>query len=181
MGQDEIETTAENLTERMKALGSQIKEFIICPIYANLPSDQQAKIFEKTPQGAQKVVLATNIAEKSLTIDGSGAAMSWLCRLYTTWQNELEPTTVPEIMRTNMGNVVLMLKSLDIDDLIHFDFMDVPPAKMLIHALEQLYALGALNDQGELTKLGRNMAEFPLESMLSKLVIVSEKYECTSE
>ncbi len=71
------------------------------------------------------------------------------------YQNELEENTVPEIQRTNLGNVVLMLKSLGINDLIHFDFMDPPPAETLIKALEQLYALGALNDRGELTKLGR--------------------------
>jgi pre-mRNA-splicing factor ATP-dependent RNA helicase DHX16 len=51
----------------------------------------------------------------------------------------------------------------------------------LIRALEQLYALGVLNDWGELTKLGWWMAEFPLEPMLSKSVIASEKYECESE
>ena len=45
-------------------------ELIICPIYANLPSDLQAKIFEPTPEGARKVVLAMNIAETSITIDG---------------------------------------------------------------------------------------------------------------
>ena len=72
------------------------------------------------------------------------------------YQNELEENTVPEIQRTNLGNVVLMLKSLGINDLIHFDFMDPPPAETLIKALEQLYALGALNDRGELTKLGRS-------------------------
>jgi pre-mRNA-splicing factor ATP-dependent RNA helicase DHX16 len=55
------------------------------------------------------------------------------------------------------------------------------PSDALIRALEQLYALGALNDLGELTKLGRRMAEFPLEPMLSKSVIASEKYECVSE
>jgi pre-mRNA-splicing factor ATP-dependent RNA helicase DHX16 len=80
-----------------------------------------------------------------------------------------------------MGNVVLMLKSLGINDLLNFDFMDSPPAETLIRALEQLYALGALNDRGELTKLGRRMAEFPLEPMLSKSVIASEKYKCVSE
>jgi pre-mRNA-splicing factor ATP-dependent RNA helicase DHX16 len=55
------------------------------------------------------------------------------------------------------------------------------PSDALIRALEQLYALGALNDRGELTKLGRRMAEFPLEPMLSKAVIASEKYQCASE
>ena len=56
-----------------------------------------------------------------------------------------------QIQRTNLGNVVLLLKSLGIDDLIHFDFMDPPPPETLILALEQLYALGALNHMGELT------------------------------
>ena len=56
-----------------------------------------------------------------------------------------------------MGNVVLMLKSLGINDLLHFDFMDKPPAETLMRALEQLYALGALNDRGELTKLGLHL------------------------
>lgn len=62
-GQEEIETAAEILAERAKNLGSRIPELMICPIYANLPSDQQAKIFEKTPKGVRKVVIATNIAE----------------------------------------------------------------------------------------------------------------------
>lgn len=223
-GQEEIETAAEMLTQRTRNLGSRISELIVCPIYANLPSDQQAKIFEKTPKGARKVVLATNIAETSLTIDGikyvidtgfnkqksfsakhgmeslvvtpisqaaanqragrAGRTQPGKCfRLFTAWsfQHELEPNTIPEILRTNMGNVVLLLKSLGINDLIHFDFMDRPPSEALIRALEQLYALGALNDRGELTKLGRRMAEFPLDPMLSKAVIVSEKYKCTSE
>jgi pre-mRNA-splicing factor ATP-dependent RNA helicase DHX16 len=69
-GQEEIETTYEVLKERTSKLGSRIGELIILPIYANLPSDMQAKIFEPTPPGARKVVLATNIAETSLTIDG---------------------------------------------------------------------------------------------------------------
>ena len=223
-GQEEIEAAAEILAQRSKALGSRIAELIICPIYANLPPEQQATIFEKTPKGARKVVLATNIAETSLTIDGicyvidsgfakqnnynarsgmeslivtpisqaaanqragrAGRTAPGKCfRLFTAWsfQHELEPNTVPEILRTNMGNVVLMLKSLGINDLMHFDFMDRPPADALIRALEQLYALGALNDRGELTKLGRRMAEFPLDPMLSKTVLASEKYKCTSE
>jgi len=197
---------------------------IICPIFANLPSEQQAKIFQKAPPQARKVVLATNIAETSLTIDGicyvidtgfnkqnsydartgmeslivtpvsqaaadqragrAGRTQPGKCfRLFTSWsyQNELELNTVPEIMRTNMCSVVLTLKSLGINDLLNFDFMDSPPADTLIRALEQLYALGALNDRGELTKLGRKMAEFPLDPMLSKSLITAEKYKCVKE
>ncbi|GLE00391.1 hypothetical protein PINS_up009148 [Pythium insidiosum] len=73
------------------------------------------------------------------------------------------------------------MKSLGINDLLHFDFMDPPPEKALIRALEQLYALGALNDRGELTKLGRRMAEFPLDPMMSKALLAAEKFGCTEE
>ena len=59
--------------------------------------------------------------------------------------------------------------------------MDAPPVETLMKALEQLYALGALNAKGELTKLGRRMAEFPIDPMLSKMLIASEQYNCTEE
>lgn len=80
-----------------------------------------------------------------------------------------------------MANTVLLLKSLGINDLMGFDFMDAPPAETLIRSLEQLYALGALNDRGELTKLGRRMAEFPIDPMLSKSLIAAETYHCTEQ
>ena len=73
---------------------------------------------------------------------------------------------------------MLMLKSLGIDDLIHFDFMDPPPPETLIRAFELLYSLGSLNYDGDLTKLGRRMAEFPVDPMLSKAIIQSEAYKC---
>jgi hypothetical protein len=57
------------------------------------------------------------------------------------------PVVASPSQRTNLGNVVLMLKSLGIHDLMNFDFMDPPPAETLLRALEQLYALGALNDK----------------------------------
>jgi len=69
-GQDEIDAAMENLQSTARALGGTVAELIVCPIYANLPSDMQARIFEPTPEGARKVVLATNIAETSITIDG---------------------------------------------------------------------------------------------------------------
>jgi len=223
-GQDEIESAQETLQTRTRGFGTKIPELIVLPIYANLPSDMQAKIFEPTPPGARKVVLATNIAETSITIDNiiyvidpgfakqnsynprtgmeslivtpvakasanqragrAGRVAPGKCfRMYTRWAylNELEDNTIPEIQRTNLGSVVLMLKSLGINDLIHFDFMDPPPAETLIRALEQLYALGALNDRGELTKLGRRMAEFPMDPQLSKMLIVSASYGCSTE
>ncbi|KAG8087095.1 hypothetical protein GUJ93_ZPchr0010g9756 [Zizania palustris] len=223
-GQEEIETIDEILKHRTRGLGTKIAELLICPIYANLPTELQAKIFEPTPEGARKVVLATNIAETSLTIDGikyvvdpgfckiksynprtgmesllinpiskasanqragrSGRTGPGKCfRLYTSYNymHDLEDNTVPEIQRTNLANVVLTLKSLGIHDLVNFDFMDPPPSEALLKALEQLFALSALNSRGELTKTGRRMAEFPLDPMLSKMLVASEKYKCSDE
>lgn len=223
-GQDEIESMAENLTETCRKLGSRIKEMIICPIYANLPSDLQQRIFEPTPPNARKVVLATNIAETSITIDGivyvidpgfvkenvynpstgmeslvvtpcsrasadqragrAGRVGAGKCfRLFTKWAylNELPANPTPEILRTNLASVVLLLLSLGINDLIHFDFMDAPASETLIKALELLYALGALNDKGLLTKIGRQMAEFPTDPMQAKALLSSEKFNCTEE
>lgn len=223
-GQDEIDAAMENLQSTARALGGKVAELIVCPIYANLPSDMQARIFEPTPEGARKVVLATNIAETSITIDGiafvidpgfvkqnsynprtgmaaltvvpcsrasanqragrAGRVGPGKCfRLFTKWafQNEMDENTIPEIQRTNLANVVLLLKSVGIHDLLNFDFLDPPPTDTLIRSLELLYALGALNDRGELTKLGRRMAEFPVDPMMSKAILASEEYRCTEE
>lgn len=223
-GQEEIEACQEILTERIKGLGSKIRELIILPIYANLPSDMQAKIFEPTPPGARKVILATNIAETSLTIDGisyvidpgyakqnyfnarsgmeslvvnpisrasanqragrAGRVGPGKCfRLYTKWafENEMEENTIPEIQRVNLGNVVLQLKSLGIHDLINFDYLDPPPAETLILALEQLYALKALNHKGELTSTGRKMAEIPVDPMMARMILAADQHKVVEE
>ena len=74
-----------------------------------------------------------------------------------------------------------MLMSLGIYDLVHFDFLDPPPHETLVAALEHLYALGAVNHKGVLTKLGRRMAEFPCDPPMSKMIISSENYGCTDE
>ena len=62
------------------------------------------------------------------------------------------PTSIPEIQRTNLANTVLLLKAMGINDLINFDFMDPPPIQTLISAMEQLYTLGALDDEGLLRR-----------------------------
>jgi len=104
-------------------------------------------------------------------------------RLYTesAFSTEMLPTSVPEIQRTNLGNVVLQLKAMGINDLLGFDFMDPPPVQTMVGAMEALYALGSLDDEGLLTRLGRKMAEFPLEPQLAKMLIVSVDLGCSEE
>ncbi len=223
-GQEEIDTACAILQERMRKLGDEAPELIVLPVYSALPAEMQTKIFEPAPAGARKCIIATNIAEASLTIDGvyyvvdpgfskikvfnpklgmdslvvapisqasarqragrAGRTGPGKCyRLYTenAFKNEMLSTTVPEIQRTNLANTVLLLKAMGINDLIHFDFMDPPPVQTLIAAMENLYSLSALDDDGLLTKLGRRMAEFPLEPPLSKMLLTSVDLKCSDE
>ncbi|XP_043483846.1 ATP-dependent RNA helicase DHX8 [Leptopilina heterotoma] len=223
-GQEEIDTACEILYERMKSLGKDVPELIILPVYSALPSEMQTRIFEPAPPGSRKVVIATNIAETSLTVDGiyyvvdpgfvkqkvynsktgmdslnvtpisqaaakqragrAGRTGPGKCyRLYTerAYRDEMLPTPVPEIQRTNLATTVLQLKTMGINDLLHFDFMDAPPVESLIMALESLHSLSALDNEGLLTRLGRRMAEFPLEPNLSKMLIMSVHLQCSEE
>ena len=223
-GQEEIDTSCEILFERMKALGPSVPELIILPVYSALPSEMQSRIFEPAPIGSRKVVIATNIAETSITIDGiyyvidpgfvkqnaydpklgmdslvvtpisqaqakqragragrTGPGKAF--RLYTeaAFQSEMLPTTIPEIQRQNLSHTILMLKAMGINDLLHFDFMDPPPTNTMLTALEELYALSALDDEGLLTRLGRKMADFPMEPALAKVLIYSVDQSCSDE
>ena len=76
---------------------------------------------------------------------------------------------------------MLTLKAMGINDLLAFDFMDPPPPATLVSALEQLYNLGALDEEGMLTRLGRKMAEFPLDPPVSKMLIASVDLGCSEE
>jgi ATP-dependent RNA helicase DHX8/PRP22 len=223
-GQEEIDTSCEILFERMKALGPSVPELIILPVYSALPSEMQSKIFDPAPPGSRKVVIATNIAETSITIDHiyyvidpgfvkqnaydpklgmdslvvtpisqaqakqragrAGRTGPGKCfRLYTeaAFQSEMLPTSIPEIQRQNLAHTILMLKAMGINDLLHFDFMDPPPTNTMLTALEELYALSALDDEGLLTRLGRKMADFPMEPALAKVVIAAVDLGCSDE
>uniref|UniRef100_A0A7M4EN73 RNA helicase n=1 Tax=Crocodylus porosus TaxID=8502 RepID=A0A7M4EN73_CROPO len=222
-GQEDIEVTSEQIVEHLEEL-EKAPALAVLPIYSQLPSDLQAKIFQKAPDGVRKCIVATNIAETSLTVDGimfvidsgycklkvfnprigmdalqiypisqananqragrAGRTGPGQCfRLYTqsAYKNELLPTTVPEIQRTNLANVVLLLTSLGVQDLLQFHFMDPPPEDNMLNSMYQLWILGALDNTGGLTPTGRLMVEFPLDPALSKMLIVSCDMGCSSE
>lgn len=184
----------------------------------------QSRIFEPAPPGGRKVVIATNIAETSITIDGiyyvidpgfskqvaydpklgmdslvvtpisqaqakqragrAGRTGPGKCfRLYTeaAYESEMLPTSIPEIQRTNLAHTILMLKAMGINDLLTFDFMSPPPVATMLSAMEELYALSALDDEGLLTRLGRKMADFPMEPSLAKVLLASADMGCSDE
>jgi ATP-dependent RNA helicase DHX8/PRP22 len=224
-GQEEIDMACQVLHDRMMKLADlKPPPLIPLPVYSALPSEMQTAIFETAPPGCRKCVIATNIAEASVTIDGiyfvvdpgfakikvfnpragmdslivspisqasarqragrAGRTGPGQCyRLYTehALMNEMLPTAVPEIQRSNLANIALMLKAMGIEDLIDFDFMDKPSVQTLVNALETLWLLGALDDEGYLTKLGRRMAEFPMAPEESKMLLAAVDLGCADD
>lgn len=229
-GLDEIEDTCKRIKEEIDKMGEDVGDIKVFPLYSTLPVNQQAKLFESRPpdnaNGARgrKVIVSTNIAETSITIDGiafvvdpgfsklkvynprirvesllissiskanaqqragrAGRTGPGKCfRLFTekAYQSEMQDFVYPEILRSNLGSVILNMKKLGIDDLIHFDFVDPPSPQSLFSAMETLNYLAAINDDGDLTELGSMMAEFPLDPQLAKMVIASCEYNCSNE
>ena len=226
-GQDDIEATCVLLADRVDKVMSgeqagRMRPLTILPIYSQLPQELQAKIFE--PSEHRKVIVATNIAETSLTVDGvrfvvdagfcklkvynprigmdtlhitpisrananqrkgrAGRTAPGICwRLFTehSFYYELLDATVPEIQRTNLANVVLLLKSLGVKNLLEFDFMDPPPQATILNSMHQLWLLQALGDDGELTGMGKRMGQFPLDPSLSKMILMGDLLGCVME
>ncbi|KAJ2657678.1 DEAH-box ATP-dependent RNA helicase prp22 [Coemansia sp. RSA 1200] len=188
-------TASRQMQTRSRTRRSMVPELIILPVYSSLPSEMQYCIFEPAPPGSRKIVISTNIAEMSVTIDGiyyvvgpgfvkqntydaksgldqlvvtpisqaqsnqrsgrAGRTGPGKCyRLYTesAFRNERLPNSVPEIQLPT-----------------------------LIASLELLYSLGALDEEGLLTRIGRKMAEFPMSPELPKAILVSVEYGCSEE
>ncbi|GBG26225.1 ATP-dependent RNA helicase dhx8 [Hondaea fermentalgiana] len=110
-------------------------------------------------------------------------ARGFCWRMYTENQfvHELLPAQVPEIQRTNLGNVVLLLKTIGVRDLLSFDFMDPPPKENIVDSMYQLWVLGALDGAGELTALGTQMAKYPLDPPLAKMLISARELGCAED
>ena len=160
------------------------------PLYGTLSPEVQAAVFAAAkPPGARKIVVATNIAETSVTVPGvryvidpgyvkqkaynpersmealvvvpisrvaaqqrsgrAGRTAPGQCyRLYSSACLSAMPVeTVPEIMRSNLANVVLTLKALGVGDVLGFEFFEPPDADQLAEALLLLHALAALDGE----------------------------------
>jgi len=162
----------------MSVLQPHDMKMLPLPMYSGLPSEQQMLVFRQPAPNTRKVIVATNVAETSITIDGivyvidsgfvkiraynplttteslvvvpvsqsaanqragrAGRITAGKCfRLFTEQSFlELPVKTTPEMLRTNLATVVLQLKAMGIDNVVHFDFMSPPPSAAMIRALE---------------------------------------------
>jgi pre-mRNA-splicing factor ATP-dependent RNA helicase DHX15/PRP43 len=232
-GEEEIEDAARKISLEADEMVREADAgpLKVYPLYGSLPPHMQQRIFEPAPpprrpggRPGRKVIVSTNIAETSLTIDGivyvvdpgfskqkiynprirvesllvspiskasaqqragrAGRTRPGKCfRLYTegAFKKELIDQTYPEILRSNLSSTVLELKKLGIDDLVHFDLMDPPAPETLMRALEELNYLACLDDDGNLTPLGRLASEFPLDPALAVMLISSPEFYCSNE
>lgn len=225
-GQDDIDTAVQLLTEAAQNNGkSSSSGMTILPLYSGLPRADQDLIFSPTPRGKRKVVISTNIAETSLTLEGivyvvdsgfskqrfynpitdienlvvapiskasarqragrAGRVRPGKCfRLYTEdyYISEMSAEGIPEMQRSNLVSCVIQLKALGIDNILGFDWPASPPPEAMVRALEVLYSLGVLDDDAKLTSpVGFQVAEIPLDPMISKMIIASDQLGCSEE
>ncbi len=224
-GKEDIEAVCELIKVRLTEIGPQALEtLLVLPCHAVMPAAEMMRITEPAPEGKRKCIVATNVAETSLTIDGvvyvvdsgyhkcsvynpnlgmralqifpiaqahaiqrmgrAGRTREGICmRLYTQHQfeSELLPIPVPEIQRSSIDSVILLLKSIGVRDLFHFDFLDPPPEKMMRNSLMRLWMLGAVDGAGEITADGKMMADLPAEPMVGKALLAAAKLNCAEE
>ncbi|KAK3159039.1 hypothetical protein QOZ80_2AG0144910 [Eleusine coracana subsp. coracana] len=188
----------------------------VLPLYAMLPASQQLQVFKDIPEGERLVVVATNVAETSLTIPGikyvvdtgkqkvknydpatgmSSYEIQWISkasasqragragrtgpghcyRLYSAaayGKNDLFPEFAePEIKKTPVEGIVLMLKFMAIDKVANFPFPTPPDKESLIEAERCLRTLEALDSHDSLTPMGKAMAQYPMSPRHSRLLL----------
>jgi ATP-dependent RNA helicase DDX35 len=224
-GQEDIETAIKLLEEEAHSNQKNSSGLLPLPLYSGLSRSEQELIFTPTPRGKRKVILSTNIAETSLTLEGvvyvidsgfskqkfynpisdieslvvapiskasarqrsgrAGRVRPGKCyRLYTEdyFLNQMPGEGIPEMQRSNLVSTVIQLKALGIDNILGFDWPAPPSSEAMIRALEVLYSLQILDDDAKLTSpTGFQVAELPLDPMISKMILASSELGCSHE
>ena len=215
-GEREIRETVEALRKHHPP-GTEV-----LPLYARLSQAEQERIFR--PQGnARRVVLATNVAETSLTVPGIRYVVdSGLARVKRySWRNKVEqlriepvsqasanqragrcgrigpgvcirlydeidfkqraPFTDPEVLRSSLASVILRMKALKLDDIETFPFVDRPLGRAIADGYHLLQELGALDEQNQLTEVGRTLSRLPVDPRLARMILAAKDQQCLTE
>lgn len=201
--------------------GRRSRQVEIVPLFGRLTNAEQQRVFAPTQK--RKIVVATNIAETSLTIPGirfvidtglarisryvpqsrtrrlpvepvaqssadqrkgrCGRVSNGVCiRLYSEQDfNERPRFAQPEIQRSNLADVILRMKAFGLGDIEEFPFLNAPPAKGIRAGYALLHELGAIDDAGVLTELGRDLAHLPVDPTVGRMVLQARAEKCMSE
>ena len=214
-GEREIREAAEALRKRHPP------HVEILPLYARLSAQEQERIFRST--NARRIVLATNVAETSLTVPGirfvvdtgiarvkrysyrnkveqlqiesisqasanqragrCGRVAAGVCiRLYEEQDYlQRDKFTDPEILRSSLASVILRMKSLRLTDVETFPFVEPPMGRAIADGYQLLQELGALDDKNELTTIGRQLAQLPLDPRVARMILAGKDNACLTE
>ncbi|KAM3077038.1 Salivary acidic proline-rich phosphoprotein 1/2 [Clarireedia jacksonii] len=222
-GQEEIEHMQIRLEVLGTTLSKEVPKIKVLPLFGALPPEAQQLVFEPLREKmTRKIVLATNIAETSVTVPGVRYVVD-SCRAkvkkYRTklgfeslltvpiskqsalqrmgragreapgkcWRAVAESEYVeylqdeiPEILRCDVLEAVLKMKARGVQDVINFPLMDSPDVDAMKQAIFQLNAMGALDDEGNLTEDGKKMSAFPLPASYGRALIAaaSPEFNC---
>ena len=201
--------------------GRKWRDLEVVPLYGRLTNAEQQRVF--APSQRRKVVVATNIAETSLTIPGirfvidtglarvsryvpqsrtrrlpvepvaqssadqrkgrCGRVSDGVCiRLYSEQDYLDRPRFAqPEIQRSNLADVILRMKAFGLGDIETFPFLNAPPAKGVRAGYALLHELGAIDEAGALTELGRELAHLPVDPTVGRMVLQARTEKCLRE
>ena len=193
----------------------------ILALYARLSVEEQQRVFRA--HSGRRIVLATNVAETSLTVPGvrfvvdtglarikrysarskvqrleieaisrasadqragrCGRVGPGVCfRLYEQEDYERrEAFTQPEILRSNLAGVILQMKALGLGRVERFPFVEAPDPRLVREGYRTLHELGAIDEEGELTEVGRRLARLPIDPRLGRMILASGDEDCVSE
>ncbi|WP_459950946.1 ATP-dependent RNA helicase HrpA [Denitratisoma sp. agr-D3] len=193
----------------------------VLPLFARQTAQEQSRVF--APHQGRRVVLATNVAETSLTVPGiryvidtgearvkryshrnkveqlqveavaqsaakqragrCGRVSSGVCfRLYAEDDFNKRPAhTDPEILRSSLAGVILRMKSLGLGDVEEFPFLDKPLPRMIADGYQLLNELGAVDDDKQLTAVGKELAKLPLDPKIGRMILAAKEQGCLKE
>lgn len=224
-GQDEVDYVCNRLNDYSLTISKRLdlQQLLVLPLYASLKPEEISKAFDEHGRTTRVCIVATNVAETSLTISGIAYVIDCgfvklrihdcktgidalirvpiskssakqragrtgrtregiVYRLYShSHYDKLNEDTTPEIQRSPLMETVIMLKALGVDDVSKFPLISKMPKDNLVAALELLYALQAIDEQGSLTGAGLIMATFNLDPRISKMLVSLESAACTQE
>ncbi len=217
----DIRETRDILEGGQSKIGNRKSKIEVVPLFGRLTNAEQQRVFAASP--VRKVIVATNIAETSLTIPGirfvidtglarlsrytpqsrtrrlpvepvsqssadqrkgrCGRVSDGVCiRLYSEQDYLDRPRfTQPEIQRSNLADVILRMKAFGLGDIEEFPFLNAPPAKGIRAGYALLHELGAIDDAGVLTDLGRELARLPVDPTVGRMILQARNEKALRE
>ncbi len=216
--------TERDIGEAVHALRAfESRGMEILPLFARLATERQMRVFKPKSGSKRRIILATNVAETSVTVPGihyvidtgqarisrfssragvqrlpieaisqasadqrkgrCGRVASGVCiRLYAEEDfQQRDAFTTPEILRSSLGSVILQMKALKIGSIATFPFLDPPKGSAVRKGFKTLHELGAVDEDGVLTKIGEQLAAFPVDPRLARMLLASAAEGCLTE